>query len=254
MTRTVRGPPTVVSARSKKGNREVESRLGKLGIRAVGVETIRFLPPADWGEVDAALKSIERFDWVVFTSPRAVKAFVERVDKLGVTLVGHRPKIAAVGSATADSLRRSRLEADFVPGEYLTSALGDALPGRRGARVLLLRADIADGGLADSLVGRGFETTDLAIYGTRSVAGRVSRRDVNEGDVVVFASPSEVRGFSERVPPGAFRTLAARAAAACIGPVTARAARSAGFKTVIEPKVHTMDALVERIREYCDND
>ncbi len=239
----------VVVARSKEGNRELVEKLGALGIEAVGVETISFLEPADWAAVDKILRGIDRYDWVAFTSPRAVNAFLERLSSLGLALDPHRPRIAAVGSKTAGALVKGGLTVDFVPKKYLTSELALGLPTTSGKRVLLLRADIGDRALLIVLGRRGFEVTDAAVYRTRTVAGVADSEQLGRARVVIFASPSEVRGFKSRVAPELFGLVAGKAMAVCIGPVTASEARAAGFRTVEMPSEHTLDALVEKVEE-----
>lgn len=240
---------TVIVARSKEGNRELQARLSQLGIPAAAVDTIMFREPTDWSRVDGAIGEIDRFDWVAFTSPRAVAAFDERLERLALQVKRPRPRLAAVGAKTAAVLREHGFEADFVPKRYLTSALGEGLPTEHGRRVLLLRTDIGEKRLVASLARRGFDVTDIAIYRTRTVPGRVDAEGVRDARLVVFASPSEVKGFKNRLSSAAFRRVAGRAKAACIGPVTAGAARAAGFKSVVSTEDHTLDALVDKVGE-----
>ncbi len=239
----------VVIARSKEGNQELAGRLVELGIDAFGVETIVFEEPSDWSEVDDAIRSTDRYDWVAFTSPRAVGHFLARLSNLGFDARSHFPHLAAVGSKTASGLEKAGFRVDFVPERYLTSALAEGLPSGFGKRVLLLRADIGDRALSVALVRRGFEVTDLAIYYTRIVPGNVDPRELGDPTLVVFASPSEVRGFKSRVRPELFRGIAEKAIAVCIGPVTAKEAKAAGFRAVDTPSQHTLDALLEKVRE-----
>jgi uroporphyrinogen III methyltransferase / synthase len=237
----------VVVARSKEGNFELQDRLSDLGIKTVAVETIRFEEPVDWSRVDEAIRRIGEFDWVAFTSPRAVVAFGRRMRRLGIE--GRRPKFAAVGRSTAASLERLGFNVDFVPRDYLTEALGVELPARKGDRVLLLRTDIGEKRLLNSLRERGVDVTDLAIYLTKTAPGKVDPEGVKGASLVAFASPSEVRAFRERLGAEEFRELAKGAAAVCIGPVTAEAAREAGFGRVISSEEHTVEGLVDKVRE-----
>lgn len=52
----------IVVARSREGNAEVQSRLSKLGIASVGVETIVFGEPTDRTAVDDAIKEMHDYD------------------------------------------------------------------------------------------------------------------------------------------------------------------------------------------------
>jgi uroporphyrinogen-III synthase len=239
----------VVVARSKEGNEELQRMLSSRGIGAAAVETIRLEDPEGWNLVDQAIDRISSFDWVAFTSPRGVAAFAGRLKALGIRAEGLGPKFAAVGTKTAAALRGTGVEVHYIPPEFLTSALGEGLPGEAGSRVLLLRADIGDKGLVASLVRRGFEVDDVVAYRTRLVPGRVEPDIVRSTRIVAFASPSEVEGFCRRIDGAEFGDLAARATAVCIGPVTARAAERAGFRKISHAKVHTLEALVDKIGE-----
>jgi uroporphyrinogen III methyltransferase/synthase len=241
----------VVVARSREGNAELRDLLAISGVEAACVETIRFEPPEDWSAVDNAVTGIERFDWVVLTSPRAAAVLGERLRRLGGKT--KLSKFAAVGPKTAAGLRKVGLEASFVPDRYLTSRLGETLPLGRGKRVLLFRADIGDKALVETLEERGFEVSEVAAYRTVHEGGEVDDA-VEEADLVAFASPSEVRGFGSRLGPEKMEKVTGRATAVCIGPVTASAARSAGFGSVVSVGLHTIDALAEKIAELATHD
>lgn len=239
----------VVLARTREGNQSMKTRLAKLGIDSVSVETIRLEEPEDWTELDGAIMGIKRFDWVAFTSPKGVAIFGKRLGKLSLGVRGVGPRFAVVGTKTESALKELGIEADYIPSEFLTSALGRGLPKGHGSRVLLLRADIAGKDLVKLLKGRGFEVTDVAAYRTRYVEGQLDTGELRTARVIAFASPSEVAGFRRRLGGPAFRDIAARATAACIGPVTARAAKDAGFRNVVFASEHTIEGLTEKVGE-----
>ncbi len=236
-------------ARSAEGNAELQGMLTGLGIESVAVETIAFDEPADWAEVDGAIMKFNDYHWVVFTSPRAVAPLLARMKRLGVEPGNGTPRVAAVGPKTAAALKNEGFRVDFVPSEYLTAELGEGIPANSGRRVLLLRTDIGEKSLVASLTRRGFEVTDIAIYRTTVAPGSVDPQQLAKGNLVVFASPSEVKALRARLSPAAFGSLVAQATAACIGPVTAEAARSAGFLSVTYSREHTIDGLVGKVRE-----
>ncbi len=244
----------VIIARSAEGNLDLQGRLTGFGVAAMPVQTIRFAEPATWNELDESIGHIDTYDWLVFTSPRAAAAFAERMKRLGKKAGRRRSQIAAVGSSTAAALRECGFNVGFVPKEYLTSSLGNELPTGQGKRVLLLRADIGDESLVETLNRRGFEVTNVPAYRTEVVPGLIQPEEISDARLVAFASPSEVRGFRARVPAGTFDGVAHRARAVCIGPVTAEAARSAGFRSVVTCEEHTIGALAETIRRLVADD
>ncbi|MDV3244353.1 MAG: uroporphyrinogen-III synthase [Nitrososphaerales archaeon] len=236
----------VIITRSHQGNLELASRLAAMGIEALPLDLLSFLPPEDWNLVDAVLRSIRSYEWVLFTSSTGARFFAERMRFLGIG-IGWKPppRVAAVGDRTAESLRGEGVRVDFVPGRFLTEALADELPGGSG-RVLLLRADIADRATKERLVERGFLVDDVPIYRTRNLQLK-DLSSITDADTIIFASPSAVEAFCAQLGPRRM-AVAARKVAVCIGPVTANAARKQGFVRIAEPDSHTFDSLLDLVR------
>jgi len=229
--------------------REAES-LGEM-LRAQGAETIEapaieILPPEDTAQLDRAIRDAVggEFEWVVFTSPRAVEAVVARLVVLGLEIT-IPTSVAAVGEKTATTLRDLGMRVDLVPKVFTTETLADAFPPGKG-RVLLPRADIAPDGLEDGLAAKGWAPHRVTAYRTRFPdelppeaydaleAGRI--------DAVVFTSTSTVRGFAHMA---GVRT---GPCVVCIGPVTARAAEEAGFTVDAVASPHTMEGVLKALR------
>jgi uroporphyrinogen III methyltransferase / synthase len=256
--------------RSKQGNEELRGMLEELGFKVVALETMRFLPPENWSPVDASLSGLSSFDWLVITSPIGADRFLERMRELSLAVpwVEDRPAVATVGAKTRDALRRAGVRVDFVPTEYTTRALAEELPRDKGRELLLLRADIGDPDVVTSLESDGFQVREHAIYLTdikmMDPASAAQSRDENDGsgggrdggddhddgslDAIIFASPSAVEAFVAIHDPARLRLLNSRGVlAACIGPVTARAARERGFEHILISKVHTLDDLIREL-------
>ncbi len=101
--------------------------------------TLEIGPPDDFGPFDHALKNLAQYQWLIFTSANGVAAFMDRLFEQGrdVRALGGL-KIAAIGPATAESLRAYGLKADVVPpafkAEVLLEALGPQVtPGSQNA-------------------------------------------------------------------------------------------------------------------------
>src|SRR5690606_7024471 len=79
---------------------ELEELLQRAGAEPVILPLTRTQPPADSVPLLRALAEAGSYDWIVFTSPRAVRA----VQASGVAWDrGSRSRIAVVGPATADA-------------------------------------------------------------------------------------------------------------------------------------------------------
>jgi uroporphyrinogen-III synthase len=238
----------VVITRSKKGNAELAADLRQRGFNPITVDTMSFLPPKSWSGIDASLKVLRSYDWVVFTSVTGVEFFARRMDELSLELPrGAPPSFAAVGKSTAGALSKLGVVGTFTPSSYLTQKLAEELPITRGRRALLLRADIADPAMSERLRMKGFEVEEFPVY--RTEYGAAGDDVLLDGaDLIVFASPSSVEGFCMKATASKLESYRALRVV-CIGPGTARAARERGFNHIITPKVQTFDSLVEEIEE-----
>jgi uroporphyrinogen-III synthase len=218
-------------------------------LRAEGAEvleapSIEILPAEDTGPLDEAVSDLCEggFAWVVFSSPRAVDAVSERMDALGYPR-GMAAMIAAVGPATAAALIEAGVHVHMVADPFTTEALAEQFPTGRG-RVLLPRADIAPAGLEDRLAEKGWTPVRVVAYRTGlsgslpdDAARALAERRV---DAVAFTSASTVRGFARLTEERGM-------AAACIGPVTARAAREEGFRVDAVADPHTTEGLATAV-------
>ena len=237
---------TVVITRSREGNEELSSRLRRSGLAPIAVDTISFGPPRDWSRVNGLLARLGSFDWLVFTSATGARFFGDRMKDLGLKVPWEgRPTVAAVGPRTSSQLSRIGLAPRFIPSSYLTRALADGLPFRDGHRVLLLRADIADKSLPERLRERGFGVEEAAIYITTTPLSRPDS-ELSGARLIVFASPSAVRGLCSRLPENLLDRMR-EAKAVCIGPVTEAAARKNGFLDTVTPGSFTLDAVVDEV-------
>ncbi len=240
---------TVVVTRPREQAGELTSRLRQRGAMVLEAPTIRLEPPAAGGRLDHAVAEAAAgaFAWVVFTSAAGVAAWTARAGDLGTDRP--RARVAAVGSGTAEALRRAGIATDLVPERFTTEALAAAFPSG-SSRVLLPRADLATAELEEALRRRGWDPVRVDAYRTafEERLPEEVRRALDEGrvDAVTFTSASTVEGF---------RRLAGAVwgpAVACIGPVTAEAARRAGFEVHAVADPHTIEGLVDAVAEALD--
>src|SRR5580704_17926745 len=88
----------IVITRSKQGNADLTEKLTELGFRVVAVETMNFLPPESWSEIDTSLSNLSRFDWLLLTSAVGADNFMRRMRDLSLRLPWEgKPAVAAVG-------------------------------------------------------------------------------------------------------------------------------------------------------------
>ncbi|HEU4717420.1 MAG TPA: hydroxymethylbilane synthase, partial [Bacteroidia bacterium] len=133
------------------------------------------------------VKKVPDADWVFFSSKHAVRNFLSQVKLKPGT------KIAAVGKATSDELRKYNLRADFIGGgndTRVTAKQFGAVAGR--SRVLFPQAKGSLKTVQQLLPAA--QITDLVVYETL----QRSAENIPAADVLVFTSPSNVEAFFEK--------------------------------------------------------
>ncbi len=107
---------------------KLSDALRRLGAEPIEVPVLEIRPPQSSDPLDRALRQLESYDWLVFTSANAVRALVERIAALGIALQPSRSmKVAAVGAATAKAAGDAGFPVTFVPESYVAESLVDGL-------------------------------------------------------------------------------------------------------------------------------
>ncbi|MFQ5511423.1 MAG: hydroxymethylbilane synthase [Candidatus Krumholzibacteriia bacterium] len=252
----------IVVTRARRQARELSERLSRLGAVPILVPAIEIAPVADLRALDDAIRALDTFDWVVFTSANAVEVVWQRLEALGQADRGlGGARTAAVGPATAGALAERGVTVDLIPSEHVGEAVARALGDATGLRILLPRAEIAGGELPEALRANGAAVVDLPVY--RTLAADIAAEQIAElktADVITFTSGSTVRSFVremekhiERSAAGDRAAVAAimeRACIACIGPRTRETADGLGLTVHVTPGEYTSEGLVEALVEY----
>ncbi len=242
----------VTRARAQAG--ELSVKLEALGAEVHEFPTIEIRPPEDFGPLDAAIRELDSFDWLVFTSVNGVEAFLERIRHHGLDLrsVPRDARIAAIGPATAQKIEEVGLRVDVIPQEYRAEALIEALESDSlsGQRILIPRAKVAREVLPDKLREAGAEVVVPPAYesvpssvGKNALAERLSAGGI---DCVTFTASSTVENLARTFGEEA-GTMLAETKVACIGPITADTARGYGIRVDAEAAEYTILGLVEAV-------
>lgn len=254
MTPPLSGRRILVTRRPEQSG-TLSRRLRGLGAITLEIATIEVVDPDDYGPLDQALRGLHRYDWLVFTSANAVRSVGERLTALEIdrASVGRAVRVASVGSSTTEAFRAHfpggdvslQPELDFRL-EGLVAAF--VARGVRGERFLLPVSDRARDTLALALRSRGAKVDSMVAYRTVTPPGLTERlaSQLREGiDLATFASPSAVEGFAS-----AAGDLATGLPAAVIGPVTERAALSAGMDVQVVASPSTEEGLLAALERH----
>jgi uroporphyrinogen III methyltransferase / synthase len=245
----------IVITRPDAQAEELSELLRAKGARVIHFPVIRIAPPESWAELDRAIASLEGYRWIVFTSANGVSHFFRRLREQGRDIRDLKGiKIATIGPATAAAIEARGIRVDLVPEEFISEGVVKAFSGEdlRGSRVLLPRAKEARDVIPEGLAQMGAICDVATAY--RTVRSERNSAELEpffvEGkvDAITFTSPSTVTNFLGIM--GKDFHLPARVRVACIGPVTAQAARKAGFTVDILQERYTIPGLVDALAAY----
>ncbi len=239
----------IVVTRAAEQAEELAERLAAQGAVPLLVPTIRLEDPEDPAPLDLALAELDRYDWLVLTSPNAPPRLRARLQ------TGHaelRARVACIGPSTARAVETCLgLKTDLLPREYVAEGLLEAFRAHplEGRRILLARAAEARDVLPRVLRERGARVDVVPLYRTVALQDLPSgtRQELLEGvDLVTVTASSVVRAFHQ-LTEGLLDPR--KIPLAALGPITAQTARELGYERVGVAPEATLEALVQTVAE-----
>ncbi len=218
------GAVRVVVTRAVEGAAPLLERLHAHGLEVAFCPLVRIEP------IDGPPLRLDRYDWLVLTSARAVELLVRRLE-------GDPPAVAAIGPGTAASLRAHGIEPALVPVHATQEGLLDELRAAvetGGSRRGETRVVFAGAEGARDLLARELEADVIHLYRTLEL----SPQDFPDGDLVVLASASAARAYAR---------LGGGRQCVSIGPVTTAEARRQGLHVAREARSPDLDGLTEAV-------
>ena len=258
----------VLLTRPRAQSTAFAAALTDAGFEPVCFPVIEIRPAEDLTALDRALSKLDCYDWVVFTSVNGVEVVFnviakERGDRSDL-LFGEgiasplarndrRPQVAAIGPKTAAALQARGVTPDFVPEEYIAEAILPGLGDLCGRWVLLPRAEIARKALPEAISRAGGVAHEIAVYHTLPAEPDPIGLSAIKSGVgwITFTSPSTVQNFCAVARAHDLDPLALPAAPkiACIGPITAAAAREEGLDVAVVADEYTAEGLINAISD-----
>jgi uroporphyrinogen III methyltransferase/synthase len=250
---------TIIVTRTREQARLLAEPLEALGAEVLTMPVLELGDPPDLSVVDGAIRRLEAYDWVVFTSTNAVDRFLARPalgDRAVEALSGI--KLAAIGIATAERMRECGLGPDLMPGEARGESLIEAfreLGVGAGSRILIPRALRAREVVPEELGAMGADVLVAPVYQTVTVpADSAVLERLREGtiDCVTFTSGAIARTFFSAVEEAGMdpHEVMGGVAVASVGPVTTGKLTALGFGADIEAPQATMAALADAIATF----
>ncbi len=159
---------TVIVTRAIEQQGKAKEMLESLGATVMSLPVLIIEPPSDWRPLDNALRELESFDWIIFSSANGVQAVEERLNKIEKCL-SQLPKqlnIAAMGIRTAELIKKIGAQINFIPPNFVADSLIKHFPvSCKGLKILLPR--VQSGGrtiLAEAFETDGAHVIEVAAY------------------------------------------------------------------------------------------
>lgn len=226
--------------------------LRTLGAEPVEVPLLEIRPPAGFGPLDASLRQLGKYDWLILTSANAVRALADRAAALGVQLLQpFTMKVAAIGEATAAAARKAGLAVTFVPVSYVAESLIEGLANRAsGQKILLARAAIARDVIPEALrqAGALVDVVDAYQNALPAVAPEQLRRALANGiDAATFTSSSSATHLAEAAREAGLPWPFPQVPAVSIGPITSQTLRDLGWEPAAEATPSDIPGLIDAV-------
>jgi uroporphyrinogen III methyltransferase/synthase len=241
----------ILVVRAEAGASKAASIVRERGGEPITVSAIEIRPPSDPAPLRNAVRALEGYGWLAFTSANAVRAFWEALSEAHLDARAIRGKVAAIGSATAAALEAHGIRADVVPNEHRAEGLSaDMLSAMApGSRVLLPRARMARETLPETLRAAGHTVDVVTAYETHLVGPErkaALHEAVAKAEAVLLTSASSAESLVAAVG----KEPLARLIVASIGPVTSAAAAELGLRVDVTADVQTLEGMVDSLEAF----
>lgn len=243
----------ILVTRSRSQASALSRKIEALGGESIEFPTIKINPLDDYSKIDKAIREINKYTWMIFTSVNGVKYFFKRLRELHLDIrTLNHIKLCAIGPATAEALMDKGLMVESIPNEYRAESIVNLLKDKvkKGDHILLPRADLARKVLETELTKLGAIVDNIDVYKTKLPDSNsdqlIHLLQDNKVDMVTFTSSSTVRNFVELLGEKNLE-LVQDIKKVSIGPITTDTAQKLGIKIDIQAKDYTIDGLVEAI-------
>lgn len=245
---------TILVTRARSQASELVAKIEELGGSVIEFPLIQMVPASDQKPLEDAIKHLDEFNWILFTSINGVDFFARKMQQMGYSFSAIRANIGAVGPKTAEAIDKWGKTTNIIAEDYQAEGMLEVLKDQLvpGEHVLLPRVNIAKSDLPAGIRSWGVQVTEVVAY--ENVLSSEGRDKVlmtlREGqlDMITFTSSSTVRNFCEVMKDQDIVQLLSGVKVACIGPVTARTAEELGIHVDRVAEEYTIEGLIQAIQ------
>ncbi|MGI6435194.1 MAG: uroporphyrinogen-III C-methyltransferase [Syntrophomonadaceae bacterium] len=244
----------IIVTRARAQASTLVEKIRQAGGQAVECPSIMIEKDIDRESLNNALKNLEYYDWLIFTSVNGVDIFMEELFAYGLDIRDLKGiKVVCIGPATRARLEERGIRVDIMPAEFraegiLTELQATITPAQW---VLLPRAKGARNILPDTLKNWGVYINEVGLYRAVTAPGGghriVDELLAGDFDYLTFTSSSTVTNFVTMIGEDNVSRIDPLVKVVCIGPVTAETARKSGFTIDVMAAEYTIDGLVHAV-------
>ncbi len=231
---------------------KLSNGLREQGAEPVEVPVLEIRPPESFQPLDRALRQLDSYDWLIFTSANTVRKLAERAAEQGIALAQLRhARVAAIGSATAEAVRKAGLEVALIPDSYVAESLvRGIIEQAAGRRVLLARAAVARDVIPDALRQAGATVDVVDAYRNvlpESAPDLLRAAMTAPVDAATFTSSSTATHLAEAAQRAGIAFPLESVAAVSIGPITSQTLRELGWEPAAEASPSDIPGLIDAV-------
>jgi uroporphyrinogen III methyltransferase/synthase len=245
----------VVVTRSRGQAGTLRAKLEALGAEVLEIPLIDIRQDTTRETLTEVFAGIAQYEWILFTSSNGVRYFFDFFHKAydDIRCLGPM-RIAAIGEATAEEIRKHRLQIDLLPGTALAEELGKALLKKENVenlKVLVVTGNRNSPELVELLIEKGHAIVDeLQVYSTDyyDPSGHWEAQSfLAEGaDAVLFTSSSTVHSYVQHLSPK-LSGVPKPPLYFSIGPKTTGTMKKHGIPLAAEAREASVDGLVKSL-------
>jgi uroporphyrinogen-III synthase len=217
--------------------------------------TVEIVAADDPAPLDAAVRDLRTFDWLLFSSANGVRHFAARAAGAIRAGLPERLRVGSVGPGTTRAAAEAGINVFLEAGTHTAEGLLEALSHEaiEGRRILVPRAAEGREALVEGLAEAGADVVSPVAY-KNGLAAKDEKAAAAllaaPPDVCTFASPSAFRNFFVLLGDEEARSVLSRSRIAVIGEVTGRAVESRNFRVDIMPAHATIPGMLDAIESH----
>jgi uroporphyrinogen III methyltransferase/synthase len=196
------------------------------------------------------------FDWLIFSSENGVRYFFKALNLQGYDArLLSNSKIAAIGTGTADALKKYYITVDFIPEKFTSEHFVKDFTEKfdlKSQNILRIKGDFENDIIADAMKNKGIALKSLVVYKLLADKPDPSIIDdlmKNGADAILFTSSSTVNHFFELFGNNTAKNLLTASKVFSIGPVTENTLKKLGINNIFVAETHTIDGLIKKLKE-----